>query len=573
MRKKEAGVTRMAKYSIGVDYGTQSGRAVLVEIGTGKEIATSVKPYTHGVMDEFLPDGVTKLENDWALQHPTDYMEVLQVTIPDVLKQANISPEDVIGLGIDFTACTVLPINEFGTPLCLTEEFKNHPHAFVKLWKHHAAQDEANRLNEVAEARGEKFLQRYGGKISSEWLFPKLWQILNEAPEIYEATDQFVEATDWVTYQLTGELKRNSCTAGYKAIWHKQDSYPSKEFFKALDERLENVVEEKLSTDIYPIGSKAGELTEQAAKMIGLKPGTAIAIANVDAHVAVPAVGITEPGKLLMIMGTSTCHILLGEEEKVVPGMCGVVEDGVIPGFMGYEAGQSCVGDHFEWFTENCVPASYYEEAEAKGMNIHQLLTEKAAKLEVGESGLIALDWWNGNRSTLVDADLTGVLLGATLLTKPEEIYRTLIEATAFGTRTIVDAFRGNGVPIHEVYACGGIAEKNALMMQIYADVLNMEIRISASSQTPALGSAMFGAVAAGKERGGYDDIKDAAKEMARLKDTVYRPNQKNTEVYSQLFAEYTRLYDYFGRGANDVMKNLKKIKRESVTQKDKVTQ
>jgi len=564
----------MTKYSIGVDYGTQSGRAVLVEIGTGKEIATSVKPYTHGVMDEYLPDGVTKLENDWALQHPTDYIEVLETTVPDVLKQANVSADDVIGIGIDFTACTVLPINKNGTPLCLTEQYMNHPHSYVKLWKHHAAQDEANSLNEIAETRGEAFLQRYGGKISSEWLVPKLWQILNEAPEIYDAADQFVEATDWVTYQLTGDLKRNSCTAGYKAIWHKQEGYPSKEFFKALDPRLENVVEEKLSTNIYPIGSKAGELTEKAAKMIGLNPGTAVAIANVDAHVAVPAVGITEPGKLLMIMGTSTCHILLGEKEEVVPGMCGVVEDGVIPGFMGYEAGQSCVGDHFEWFTENCVPASYYEEAQEKGMNIHQFLTEKAAQMEVGESGLISLDWWNGNRSTLVDADLTGVLLGATLLTKPEEIYRALIEATAYGTRTIVEAFRNSGVPIHEVYACGGIAEKNGLMMQIYSDVLKMDIKISASSQTPALGSAMFGAVAAGKERGGYDDIKDAANEMARLKDYVYQPNHENSQVYDQLFSEYARLYDYFGRGENNVMKNLKKIKHaQSNKAKEKITQ
>ncbi|TCN26574.1 ribulokinase [Mesobacillus foraminis] len=558
----------MAKYSIGVDYGTQSGRAVLVEVATGKEIATAVKPYTHGVMDEFLPDGTTRLENDWALQHPNDYLEVLQVTIPEVLKTSGVSAEDVVGLGIDFTACTVLPINKQGTPLCLTEEFEKNPHSYVKLWKHHAAQDEANQLNKIAEERGEAFLQRYGGKISSEWMIPKVWQILNEAPEIYEAADQIVEATDWVTSQLTGDLKRNSCTAGYKAIWNKQEGYPSKEFFKALDPRLENVVEDKLSNDIYSIGSKAGELTEKAAKLTGLKPGTSIAIANVDAHVAVPAVGITEPGKLLMIMGTSTCHILLGEEEKVVPGMCGVVEDGVIPGLMGYEAGQSCVGDHFEWFIENCVPASYYEEAEQKGVNIHQLLTDKANSLRVGESGLIALDWWNGNRSTLVDADLTGVLLGATLLTKPEEIYRALIEATAYGTRMIVETFRKAGVPINEVYACGGIAEKNALMMQIYSDVLNMDIKISASSQTPALGSAMFGAVAAGKERGGYDSITDAAKVMGRVKDEFYQPVSDNAAVYDKLYAEYANLYDYFGRGENDVMKRLKKIKRESVQEK-----
>jgi L-ribulokinase len=554
----------MAKYSIGVDYGTQSGRAVLVEVGTGREVATAVKEYTHGVMDEFLPDGSTRLEHDWALQHPADYLEVLQITIPEVLKIAQVSADDVIGLGIDFTACTVLPIDANGLPLCMKPEFSNNPHSYVKLWKHHAAQDEANRLNEVAEKRGEKFLQRYGGKISSEWMIPKVWQILNEAPDVYEAASQVLEATDWVIYQLTGDLNRNSCTAGYKAIWHKQEGYPSREFFKALDPRLENVVEDKLSTKIVPIGSKAGEITEKAALLTGLKPGTAVAIANVDAHVAVPAVGITEPGKLLMIMGTSTCHILLGDEEKVVPGMCGVVEDGVIPGYMGYEAGQSCVGDHFEWFTENCVPAGYFEEAKEKNINIQQLLTDKASKLPVGESGLLALDWWNGNRSTLVDADLTGVLLGATLLTKPEEIYRALIEATAYGTRMIVETFRNHGVPINEVYACGGIAEKNALMMQIYSDVLNMDIKIGASSQTPALGSAMFAAVAAGKERGGYDSITDAAKDMGKVKDYIYQPINEHASVYDQLFNEYARLYDYFGRGENDVMKTLKQIKKES---------
>ncbi|MBS4200483.1 ribulokinase [Bacillus sp. FJAT-49732] len=551
----------MAKYSIGVDFGTLSGRAVLVEVGSGREVATAVKEYTHAVMDEFLPDGTTKLEDDWALQHPNDYLEVLEITIPQVLKESGLSADDVIGIGIDFTACTVLPIKSDGTPLCMMEEFKGHPHSYVKLWKHHAAQDEANRLNEIAEERGEEFLKRYGGKISSEWMVPKVWQILNEAPEIYEAADQIVEATDWVISQMTGEIRRNSCTAGYKAIWHKQEGYPSKEFFKALDPRLENVVEDKLSNNIFSIGSKAGEVTEKAASLIGLNPGTAVAVANVDAHVSIPAVGITEPGKLLMIMGTSTCHVLLGEEEKIVPGMCGVVEDGVIPGFMGYEAGQSCVGDHFEWFIENCVPASYYDEANEKGVNIHALLTEKAGNLKVGESGLLALDWWNGNRSTLVDADLTGVLLGATLLTKPEEMYRALIEATAYGTRVIVEAFRNNGVPVDEVYACGGIAEKNVLMMQIYSDVLNTEIKISASSQTPALGSAMFGAVAAGKERGGYDSIEGAAKEMGRVKDETYKPIADNVKVYDKLYAEYERLYDYFGRGDNDVMKRLKEIK------------
>jgi L-ribulokinase len=562
--KKERGELNMPnkKYSLGIDYGTQSGRAVLVEVDTGIIAATAVKEYTHGVMDEYLPDGKTKLEHDWALEHPADYLEVLKATVPAVLKEAGVSPEDVIGMAVDFTACTMLPIKADGTPLCFLEEFKSNPHAYVKLWKHHAAQPEANKLNEIAASMGQTFLSRYGGKISSEWLIPKIMQILDEAPEIYEAADKFIEATDWISLKLTGNERRNSCTAGYKAIWSKREGYPPKEFFKALDPRLENLVDEKLSRDIYPLGGKAGELTAEMAELTGLLPGTAVGISNVDAHVAVPAVGIVEPAKMLMIMGTSTCHMVLGTEERIVPGMCGVVEDGIIPGFLGYEAGQSCVGDHFEWFIDNCVPASYKDEAKEKGVSIHKLLREKAKAYKVGESGLIALDWWNGNRSVLVDADLTGVLLGCTLNTKPEEIYRALIEATAYGTNMIIETFENNGVPIRELYACGGIAEKDEFMMQIYADVTNREIRISASPQTVALGSAMFGAVAAGKAKGGYDSIFEAAKYMSKVKEAYYKPIPENVELYKKLYAEYKILHDYFGRGANDVMKRLKEIKR-----------
>lgn len=552
------------KYSIGVDYGSLSGRAVLVDVETGEELASSVLAYPHAVMYEYLPDGKTKLEPDWALQHPSDYIDVLGTTIPDVLKKAKVNPKDVIGVGIDFTACTVLPTTADGTPLCFLPEYEHEPHAYVKLWKHHAAQDEANRLNKIAEERNEEFLSRYGGKISSEWLVPKVWQILNEAPEIYEKMDRFIEAADWIIWQLTDVETRNSCTAGYKALWHKKNGYPSNDFYKALDPRLENLVDEKLSRDILPLGSKAGEITQHAADLTGLLPGTAVAVANVDAHVALPAVGVTEPGKMLMIIGTSTCDILLGETEEIVPGMCGVVEDGVIAGYMGYEAGQSCVGDHFDWFVSNCVPAEYKDDAKAKGVNIHKYLRDKASKLNVGESGLVALDWWNGNRSVLVDVDLTGMMLGMTLLTKPEEIYRALIEATAYGKRMIIETFKENGVPITELYAAGGIAEKDAMMMQIYADVTNMEIRISASAQTPALGSAMFGAVAAGADNGGFDSIVDAAKKMGKVKDIVYKPIPENVKVYDKLYAEYKTLHDYFGRGDNDVMKRLKAIKKEA---------
>ncbi len=551
------------KYAIGVDFGTESGRAVLVEVADGREVASAVYPYSHGVIDEKLPESEIRLEPDWALQDPQDYIRTFQMTIPAVLKESRVNPGDVIGIGIDFTACTMLPVTADGTPLCLLPEFRNQPHAWVKLWKHHAAQPEADRINATARRMKLGWLDRYGGKISSEWFFSKVLQILDEAPEIYAAAGRLLEAADWVVWQLTGDETRNSCTAGYKALWSKRQGFPDKSYFKALDSRLENVIDEKMSRHIQPIGNRAGGLTEQAAQWTGLKPGTAVAIANVDAHVAVPASTVTEPGSMVMIMGTSICHMVLGDEEHIVPGMCGYVEDGIIPGFFGYEAGQSCVGDHFAWFVENCVPAAYEQEAKECGIDIHQLLEEKAAKLKPGESGLLALDWWNGNRSVLVDVDLTGLLVGATLATKAEEIYRALIEATAFGTRVIIDTFQQNGVPIRELVACGGLPEKNKLLMQIFADVSGRAIKVSTSKQTPALGSAMFGAVAAGKAAGGYDSIYAAAQKMAHIKEETFKPIPANQEVYEKLFAEYLRLHDYFGRGENNVMKTLKKIKAE----------
>jgi L-ribulokinase len=555
----------MTKYAIGVDFGTETGRAVLVDVADGREVATAVYPYSHGVIDDKLPipGKEIRLEPDWALQDPQDYIRTFQNAIPEVLVQSKVKPEDVIGIGIDFTACTMLPVKQDGTPLCDLPEFRQQPHAWVKLWKHHAAQPEADAINATARNLHQTWLDRYGGKISSEWFFSKVLQILNEAPQIYAAADRLIEAADWVIWQLTGVETRNSCTAGYKAIWSKREGFPDSSYFKALDHRLENVVDEKMSRDIRPIGGRAGVLTDQAAKWTGLLPGTAVAIANVDAHVAVPAATVTEPGRMVMIMGTSICHMVLGDAEHVVPGMCGYVEDGIIPGLFGYEAGQSCVGDHFAWFVENCVPGAYEEQARKRGIDIHQLLEEKATELKPGESGLLALDWWNGNRSVLVDVDLTGLLLGATLATKPEEIYLALIEATAYGTRVIVDTFQQNDVPIRELVACGGLPEKNKLLMQIYADVTSREIKVTASSQTPALGSAMFGAVAAGKKAGGYDSIYDAARTMAHLKQESYTPIPEHQVIYEKLYAEYLRLHDYFGRGENNVMKTLKKIKAE----------
>ncbi len=532
-----------------------------VDISNGKEIASSVYPYSNSVIDEKLPDSNIRLDLDWALQDPEDYIRTFRTTVPAVLRISGVKPEDVIGMGIDFTACTMLPVKADGTPLCDLPEYRQNPHAWVKLWKHHAAQPEADKINQTARDMGEGWLNRYGGKISSEWFFSKVLQIANDDPALYAAADRMIEAADWVVWRLTGKETRNSCTAGYKAIWSKREGFPSTKFFKALNPLLENVVKDKMSTDIGPIGQKAGGLSDEAAKWTGLLPGTAVAVANVDAHVAVPAATVTEPGRMVMIMGTSTCDMVLGTEEHIVPGMCGYVEDGIIPGYFGYEAGQSCVGDHFAWFVENCVPAAYQQEAAERKMDIHKLLEEKASRLKPGESGLLALDWWNGNRSVLVDVNLTGMMLGMTLATRPEEIYRALIEATAYGKRIIIETFQKNGVPINELVACGGLPEKNPMLMQIYADVIGVPLKMSASKQTPALGSAMFGAVAAGKSAGGYDNIVDAAKAMASIKDVVYRPIAENQKVYEKLYSEYVILHDYFGRGANDVMKRLKTIK------------
>jgi L-ribulokinase len=379
--------------------------------------------------------------------------------------------------------------------------------------------------------------------------------LLNEAPHIYEAAELFVEACDWTVFLLTGRLTRNTCSAGYKAIWNAADGYPTKEFFKALDPRLENFVQDKLDTPLMPIGSKAGEVNEVAARLTGLKTGTAVAVANLDAVVSCVGVGITSPGQMLMVMGTSTCHMLIGDEEREVPGMCGAVQDGIIPGFIGYEAGQSCVGDHFQWFVENCVPAAYEQDAKAKGQNLHAYLTEKASRQKPGESGLVALDWWNGNRSVLVDGKLSGLLLGCTLNTKPEDIYRALIEATAYGTRMIIKTFEENDVPVTELFVAGGIAEKNPFMMQLYSDITRKQIKIAGSPQTPALSAAIFGAVAAGASAGGYDRLEDAIAVMSKVKDVVYTPGSENSDVYDLLFAEYELLHD--------VMKRLKDLRNK----------
>ena len=560
-------MTHGQRYAVGIDFGTESGRAVLVDCTDGHELATAVYPYRNGVIDECLPpphDDV-RLEPDWALQDPEDYVRTLQETVPRLLTDAGVEPADVIGVGIDFTSCTMLPTTADGTPLCLLDDFRRSPHAWVKLWKHHAAQPEADRINTVAVDRGEVWLERYGHKISSEWFFAKALQILDEAPEVYDRADRLIEGADWIVWQLTGSETRSNCTAGYKAMWSKRDGFPADAYFAALDPRFEHVIDEKMSRRIAPIGSRAGALCERAAAWTGLRAGTPVAVANVDAHVSAPAATVTDPGTMVVIMGTSNCHILLGEELVSVEGMCGVVEDGVVPGLFGFEAGQSAVGDILAWFAASCVPPEYHEMARRLDMDVHGVLEQEAAELRPGESGLLALDWWNGNRSVLVDADLSGFLVGMTLATRPPDVYRALIEATAFGTRVIIDAFESAGVPVRGIVACGGLPERNTLLMQLYADVTGREFAVAASKQTPALGSAMFGAVAAGAALGGYDSIVKASRHMAHLSGDTYRPIGDHHAVYGRLYREYARLHDMFGRGGDDVMRTLKDIRRAAL--------
>jgi L-ribulokinase len=553
------------KFALGIDYGTESGRVVVIRVRNGEEIASAVVPYPDGVIDEKLPGG-PRLGPDWALQNPRDYLLVIEKGVPKALKAAAVKGENVIGIGTDFTASTPLPVKSDGTPLSFIPQYSKRPHAWVKLWKHHAAQPEANRINEVGRERNEDFIQIYGGKYSSEWFFSKVLQVLNEDEEIYEAADRFIEGADWIVWQLTGEEKRNTCTAGYKGMWINGKGFPSDEFFSILHPRLENVIETKVGTDFYPLGQKAGELTAFWARKTGLREGTPVSVGNVDAHVAVPACTVTQPGSLVMIMGTSICHMVLGTGRQMVEGMCGTVEDGIVPGLWGFEAGQSAVGDIFAWFFERGVPDYIHQEARKLKIPFAAVLEKRAAALKPGESGLLALDWWNGNRSVLVDVDLTGLLVGLTLATKAEEIYRALIEATAFGTRTIVEAFESKGVEVKNLVACGGLPEKNKLLMQIYADVTGREIKLAEQLQTcSALGAAMHGAVAAGRAGGGYDTITEAAKHMAHVQKLTYRPKAQNHAVYNRLFKEYQTLHDYFGRGGNDVMKRLKTLKGEIV--------
>jgi L-ribulokinase len=551
------------KFVLGIDFGTESGRVVVVRVRDGEEMAAVIVPYPDGVLDEKLPGGAG-LEPDSALQNPRDYYLVLEKGVPRALKEAGIKANQVIAVGTDFTSCTVFATKHDGTPLCFLPKYRRQPLAWAILWKHHAAQPEADRISEIGRERDEEFIRVYGGKYSSEWFFAKVLQVLNDSPELYEAADRFIEGTDWIVWQLTGEERRNNSTAGYKAMWVKGAGFPSRDFFRAVHPRLENVIQEKVGTEFYPLGTRAGGLTAYWAGAMGLGEGTPVSMGVADGHVAIPATTVTKPGSLSMVMGTSFVQMLMGTERRFVEGICGVVEDGIVPGFWGYEAGQYAGGDMFAWFFEHAVPASFKSQARKANLPFPAVLEERAGALRPAESGLLALDWWNGNRSVLVDADLTGLLLGATLATPPEAIFRALMEAAAFGTRQIIEAFEAQGLHTRDVVACGGLPAKNKLLMQIFADVMGREIKVARHPQTcSALGAAIHAAAAAGRQAGGYESISEAAEHMAHLQSETYRPRPENRKIYNRLFKEYQTLHDYFGRAGNDVMKRLKALRRE----------
>ncbi len=558
------------QYVVGVDYGTLSGRAVVVRVRDGAELGTAVHAYPHAVLDQAVPASLAgrelPLPPEWALQVPEDYREVLKVAVPAAVAAAGIDAAQVVGIATDFTACTMVPTLADGTPLNEVDGLADRPHAYVKLWKHHAAQAQADRINQLARTRGEAWLPRYGGLISSEWEFAKGLQVFEEDHQLYERMDHWVEAADWIVWQLCGRYVRNACTAGYKGIYQSFDGqdgeYPSPEFLTALSPGFGDFVPAKLDHAIGQLGDRAGTLGAEAAGWTGLPEGIAVAVGNVDAHVTAPAAQAVGPGQMVAIMGTSTCHVMSASVLREVPGMCGVVDGGIVSGLWGYEAGQSGVGDIFGWFVRTGVPPAYVDAAAAAGESVHEHLTRLAAAQEVGEHGLVALDWHSGNRSVLVDHELSGLVLGLTLATRPEDVYRALLESTAFGTRVIVEAFRDSGVPVEELIIAGGLA-KNALLMQVYADVTRLPLSVIDSEQGPALGSAIHAAVAAGA----YPDVPTAAKQMGKVRRDVFVPDEARSAAYDAIFEQYVALHDHFGR-TTTTMRRLKAIRREAVARR-----
>ncbi|GLZ78226.1 ribulokinase [Actinorhabdospora filicis] len=547
------------RYVVGVDFGTLSARALVVRVADGAEVGTAVSDYAHGVIDRVLPATGRALPPDWALQDPRDYLDALRTCVPAAITDAGIDPAAVIGIATDFTASTVLPTLADGTPLSLLPDYADRPHAYAKLWKHHAAHHQADRINALAEQRREPWLARYGGTISPAWQLAKGLQLLEEDPELYARAERWIEAGDWIVWQLTGSESRGVSAAGYKGT-HQDGARPSTDFLAALHPGFADVAA-KLAHPLTPQGTRAGGLSSRAAAWTGLPAGIAVAVGSIDAHATMPAAQALTPGRMAVIMGTSSCHLMNAERPADVRGMCGVVDGGIVPGAWGYEAGQSAVGDIFAWFTDTAMPASYTQDAARLGRTSHEHLSALAAGQRVGEHGLLALDWHNGNRSVLADHELSGIIVGLTLATRPEDVYRALLEATAFGTRTIIEAFEDAGVAVRDLVIAGGLA-RNPLLMGIYADVTGRPLSLIASEQGSALGAAIHAAVAAGA----YPDLHAASAAMGGVHANAYLPDPARAAAYDALYAEYRRLHDHFGRGGSDVLHRLRWIRNAAVS-------
>lgn len=556
-------------YSIGLDYGTNSVRTVIVDTADGREIATAVWNYANGTEGVILAR-----DPNLARQHPADYIIGAEQTITKALALAKRSvkgftPAEIIGIGVDTTGSTPLPVDVQGRPLALTSRFRKNPAAMAWLWKDHTGVAEAAEITELARKLRPQYLAKCGGTYSSEWFFSKILRCLRTSPEIFEAAALWVECADWIPAMLTGteapdQITVGICAAGHKAMYADEwGGYPDAEFLSKLDPKL-GELRARLRPKALSIDHSVGGLTAAWARRTGLPGGIPVAVGAFDAHLGGVGSGIA-PGILVKIIGTSTCDMMVvpvGQELADVPGLCGIVPGSILPGYYGLEAGQSAVGDIFNWFV------NYIRPGGAK-TGTHEALSAAAARIAPGESGLLALDWNNGNRTILVDQRLTGLLLGQTLYTTPAEIYRALIEATAFGALTIINRFEEYGVKVEQIVNCGGISEKNPLVMQIYADVTGRPIKISRSAQTCALGAAIAGAVVAGKKAGGYDNYADAQKAMTGLRRRVFTPDPNAHAVYKRLFVLYRQLHDAFGTPQPNgslygVMKELIAIRNEA---------
>ncbi|QDU56048.1 ribulokinase [Aeoliella mucimassa] len=552
------------RFAIGVDYGTNSVRALVVNVSTGAEIATHVYDYPSGEAGILLDSRDPNL----ARQSPMDYIDGFMTSVRSAVQQASSTPgfsaENVIGIGVDTTGSTPMPVDESGQALASKPEFKDNLAAYAWLWKDHTSHAEAKEISALATERGEPYLAKCGGIYSSEWYWSKMLHCIRTAPEVAAAAASWVELADFIPAHITGnaapdKVVRGICAAGHKAMYNEAwGGLPSEEFLAALDPQL---VKWRYTSKAVPADQKAGDLTAEVADSLGLPAGIPVAVGAFDAHMGAVGAG-AQAGTLVKIMGTSTCDCLpapLANELPDIPGLCGIVPESILPGMYGLEAGQSAVGDIFNWFVKQLSPAAFGNDAEA-----HAKLTEAAAKLKPGESGLVALDWNNGNRTILVDPLLTGLLVGQTLHTTAAEIYRALVEATAFGALTIIRRVEEYGVEVNQVINCGGIAEKNPMVMQIYADVCNRPMKISRSAQTCALGAAVFGAVVGGA----HDTVKAAQAAMTGVKETVYEPIAENVAVYEQLYQVYRALHDAFGTAdyhgsLHEVMKDLIRIRHQ----------